>query len=144
VKLAAATGASKKATGLQFKINYDSAKLGLSKLSCENAGLDFCDSMSILPSGHTLAVEPAKISWNGLVNVLIYYGQIPPKTITDAYLSGAQVVGTAKFMTLVFTLKQAISAQSPVQVSLSEAKGTDAEANSLSVSMQDGILISTP
>jgi len=144
VKLAAATAASKKATGLQFKINYDAAMLGLSKLSCENAGLDFCDAMSILPSGHTLAVEPPKVSWNGLLNVLIYYGQIPPKTITDAHMSGAQVVGTAKFMTLVFTLKQSIPAQSPVQVSLSDTVGTDAEANSLSVSMQDGILITTP
>ncbi len=144
LKLAAATAGSSKATGLQFKVLYDSAQVGLAKLSCENGGLDFCDTLSILQTGHTVAVEPAKAAWNGIVSVLIYYGQIPPKNITEAYMNGGQVVGTAKFMTLVFTLKQTIPALSPVQVTLAESKGTDANANSLTVTMQDGLLITAP
>jgi len=143
VKLAAATAASAKATGLEFTINYDSTKVALSKLSCVNV-IDYCDMVSLLVTGHTIATNPAKGSWAGAVKVLIFHASAPATPITTAYMSGGTPVGTPQVMTLVFTLSQTIAAGTPMQVTLTGLKGTDAAANSLAVTMQNGILVSTP
>jgi len=143
IKLAAATAASKKAAGLQFKINYDATKVTLAKFSCENA-IDYCDALSMLLTLHTIAVDPPKAAWNGLVSVLIYHASIPTTLITDAYMSGGNVTGNAQVMKLMFTLKTTISAGSPVGVTLTGLGATDADANGLAVSMQNGVLVSTP
>ena len=43
----------------------------------------------------------------------------------------------------LFKLTQAIPAGSPLQVNLTELKGTDADANSLTVQIQNGVLVTS-
>ncbi|MBM4352741.1 MAG: hypothetical protein FJ109_02940 [Deltaproteobacteria bacterium] len=143
LKIAATSNTSPKATGIQFKVGYDSTKVSLEKFSCLMGALDMCDQFNALLSGHTLSVAPPKGQWAGNVSVAIYYGQVPPKAITEAYLSGGVVTGSADVLDIVFKLTQTVSAGSPVQVNLTDMVGTDATANSLTVTLQNGVLVTS-
>ncbi len=143
LKVAATSNTSPKATGVQFKVGYDSTKVSMEKFSCLLGALDMCDQFNALLSGHTLSVAPPKGQWAGSVSVAIYYGQVPPKAITEAYLSGGVVSGSADVLDIVFKLTQTISAGAPIQVNLTEMKGTDADANSLTVTLQNGVLVTS-
>jgi len=143
VKVAATSNTSPKATGIQFKVGYDSAKVSMEKFSCMAGALDMCDQFNTLLTGHSLSAAPPKAEWAGTVSVAIYYSNVPPKAITEAYMSGGTPVGSADVLDIVFKLKQTVAAGAPVQVNLTEMKGTDGDANSLAVQLQSGVLVTS-
>ncbi len=148
LELAAENGASSKATGAEFVLNFDSAKLTFVKFHDENCDLvpgmcfdwDTPPQGSLVPTNHTITFNEQA---PGKIKTLIYHASQPTTAITDAYMSGANVVGDGSLVDIVFTLNQTISAGQPTQPNLSDMKATDADANSLEMTMQDGVLVTS-
>ena len=146
LELAAAGAAQAKATGAEFILNFDGAKVDFTKFHDEFCMGENCmpwdtpPQGTIQPTGHTIT---SNVQSPGKLKVVIYHGSAPATPMTQAYLSGQNVVGDAELVELVFTLKTTISAGQAVQVSLTGLKATDADANPLTMTFTDGLLVTS-
>ena len=148
MELAAENVSSPKATGAELVFHFDSTKVTFVKFHGENCDLvpGMCFDWDIPPQG-TLAATGHTLTSNeqapGKIKTLIYHASQPTKPITEAYMSGASVVGDATLVDLVFSMNQTVSAGQPVQVTFTDMMATDAEANSLAMTLQDGVLVTS-
>ncbi len=138
ISIAAKSNSSPKATQFQFDMNFDPTKVDFDSTTCEKNGVDLCQLVGVLPTQHAVgtAVQSA-----GVVRLtLTKSGQAV--AISQAYMQGNSVLGNAYVLDLVFSLKTNVSANSAVQVSLTEMLGSDSTGSKLSATQQaDGLII---
>ena len=147
IRLAASSQFAPKATGMEFLFQFDSTKVAFVRFHDEFCAGDTCvdwdtpPQSSIQPTGHTLSyiVQSA-----GHIKLLMYHGSSPTTVITNAYMTTNGVTGDPDVVEIVFVLSQTIPAETPVAVTLSGLKATDAAANPLYLSLTDlGILVTS-
>jgi hypothetical protein len=143
--LAASAQADPRATGLQFKMIFNSSVATFVSFRDFLCVGDICLPLDVppnalSPTNHTVSqVEQLP----GLHQVAIFkVGQ--PIPITDAYMSGGQLQGEGTVMDLVFTLAEDVEEGSPEYVTLTGMKAVDASANPMKVLMEEGTLVTSP
>ncbi len=147
IRLAAEDSVSPRATGLQFDLKFDTAKLELTKLVDSYCVGSSCvpweipPQSTLQPSGHTVASEPmAGVGQR----IMLYHGADPTKELSAAYLSDYYVIGDPLIVEVRFKLKTNISMLYPSEVTVVEARGTDSGSNLLKVvQTTDGLLVTS-
>lgn len=146
IALAASSVSEQKATGLQFTVFFNQSKVNMLHFHDE-----YCDGASCLdwdippqstlqPTGHSLVYEDQGAAGK---KVLLYHGSLPHTALSTAYLSGGEVSGDPVVMTLVFRLLTQVPASEAVTVTLGDLRATTGDAQRLSVSMSEGVLITS-
>ncbi len=102
------------ATEISFRIEYPSGTAELETLVDEECGGGACidsripqDSAQLRPSGHDVALSPARaVEWFGTVELRVAHSLWPDRSINDAYVVGGQVRGSdASLLRLRFELR---------------------------------------
>jgi hypothetical protein len=139
IKLATISNSSPKATQFQFDMNFDSSKVAFDSTTCEKNGVDLCTLVGVLPTQHAIGTA---VQGPGVVRLtLTKSGEAV--AISQAYMQGNNVLGNPYVLDLVFSLKTNVSANSAVQVTLTDMLGSDATGSKLSATQKDAGLLVT-
>jgi len=148
VLLAASDKGGPLATGFQADFSFDAESLAFAYFHdefCQAGGTcmdwDIPPQNILVPAGHTLAYQELS---PGVIRVLVYHGSKPGEPVTNAWLEGGQVVGDALVVEIVFTLLQSIPAVPGLPVEVFGAKASDMNATPLEMTVQDGVLVTSP
>ncbi|NUN15524.1 MAG: hypothetical protein HUU55_18015, partial [Myxococcales bacterium] len=151
LRIARATNLTPLPAGAQYTIGYDSASLSLNEFSDETCvgpgGMPPCFPVTVppnplFPSGHSVIIVPvAPGDWSGSGNVFLANLSDPTSPVSSAYLSGGGVDGDPLVMTMELTLLADIPEEAPQYLYLSNVKGTTANAEDLTGSVQTGGLM---
>ena len=145
LKLAANSESSPKATGIQFKFNFDPDLVTFLHFHVEtcptpDCAYDIPPEDTVEPTDHSVEfIELAP----GVIKVLMFNFKNPEAAITEAWINNCEIEQDAQIMDLVFVLDETIAAEDAVAVTLDDMVATDAEANELVMELQDGILVTS-
>ena len=141
VQLVRKAEAAPAATGIEFAMTYDPAKLELDNFYDDLCFEGFGCFESVLTgagatglsTGHQVSIAPTKTTqWAGDGAVVIVNTSDPTTPLTDAYLDGqGAVVGEPLLFTAKFKLLVDVNAAAPEKVELSELVSSDAVAATL-------------
>jgi len=140
INLAAEDASSPKATQFQVDFGFTDSKVSFEGTKCMVNGMDMCGSFGITASSHAVDTQ---VQGAGVVRLTLTKSG-DPKTINDAYVQGQAVQGDPYVLDLKFKLKQSISAEQAVQVTLSGMTGATALAKALTANQQaDGLIVTS-
>ena len=138
IKIARDASNSAKPQGFEFVFNFNAAKLTFANFSCMDGADDVCADDKKLVAGHSLQQQA---QGDGMIKVLTFIMSFDETPVSDAYMSGGNVVGDPLVMDIVFTLATKIDAQQPEEVTFTNMSATDVWATSLAMTLLDGIFV---